>query len=284
MDNNNLERALTERTSIDKNITVTVGSSCDFATINEALTELSKFYPLYKKDGYTAEIKLKAGFVMEEQVYVDGIDLGWITITGEDNQTTIRRSSLNILSFYGDYYAAFGATNGTLPRLQQTFNIDNSGSGSHICGVHLYNNGNVVLNGGIKNNLYAGIFAENCSTVIANNSVFTNCNYGILANSSSIISCKNTNCSNATTTGVYATRCSNINFDSGVATNTGDVSVFATLGGKISAYYSNCSTSNSNKYEYYISGGGIIEAHGATGGTKTNVAINTINAEGIIFK
>ena len=72
---------------ITTNITVTVGSGGQFSTINQALGYLSGFYPMYKKSGITATINLKAGFVMAEQVLVSGIDLGWITITGEDSET-----------------------------------------------------------------------------------------------------------------------------------------------------------------------------------------------------
>ena len=79
--------------NIKESLTVTVGTNGDFPTINSALTELSRKYPVYKQNGINVEVKLLSGFVMNECVFVNnGIDLSWITITGEDAETTIVRS------------------------------------------------------------------------------------------------------------------------------------------------------------------------------------------------
>ena len=77
------------------NITVNVGAGQTYTTINQALEYLSGFYPMYKQSGITATINLKAGFVMNEQVLVSGIDLGWITIVGEDAETIITHTGFN---------------------------------------------------------------------------------------------------------------------------------------------------------------------------------------------
>ncbi len=81
-------------TALSTNITVNVGAGQTYTTINQALEYLSGFYPMYKKSGFTATINLKAGFVMAEQVLVSGIDLGWITIVGEDAETIITHTQL----------------------------------------------------------------------------------------------------------------------------------------------------------------------------------------------
>ena len=111
------------------NITVTVGSGGDYATINAALAALSKYYPLYVANGFTATINLLTGFVMNEQVIVNnGVDLGWITITGADASTNLSSTIFDGASYYVDVYdnrnfcGAFEAHNNSiLPIINQTF-------------------------------------------------------------------------------------------------------------------------------------------------------------------
>jgi len=78
---------------------------------------------MYKKSRVTATINLKAGFVMAEQVFVSGIDLGWITIVGEDAETIITKPALTI-SFNGGT-PTFGVDKGgTSPIIGQLFRFD----------------------------------------------------------------------------------------------------------------------------------------------------------------
>jgi hypothetical protein len=91
-------------------ITVTVGSGGDYATINEAIEYLSGLYPTYAYDGFTAEISLLTGFVMEEQVLVRRLDLSWITITSIDATVTIDYTAItDELVAEDDIQPAFGA-------------------------------------------------------------------------------------------------------------------------------------------------------------------------------
>ena len=104
-----------------------------YTTINQALEYLSGFYPMYKKSGVTATINLKAGFVMAEQVLVSGIDLGWITIVGEDAETIITHTALTT-AFNGTNYPAFGVDKGgTSPVIGQLFrfNVEKVGGKKH---------------------------------------------------------------------------------------------------------------------------------------------------------
>lgn len=64
-------------------VTVTVGTGGDYATITEALQYLSQFYPQYAKGGMLCQIKILNGTTISEQIYVDGADYSWITITYE---------------------------------------------------------------------------------------------------------------------------------------------------------------------------------------------------------
>ena len=65
-------------------VTVTVGQLGDFDSINDAIQNLSSSYPLYQYGGLKAVIKILSGTTIAEQVYVDGLDLSWITIEYED--------------------------------------------------------------------------------------------------------------------------------------------------------------------------------------------------------
>jgi len=69
----------------DQDITVTVGASGDFGTLNAALEALTDQYPQYtqaegQRGGFTAVVRLLDDYVMSEQVLVDGIHLDWIRI------------------------------------------------------------------------------------------------------------------------------------------------------------------------------------------------------------
>ena len=122
-------------------VTVTVGSGGDFATLNEALTEVSKRYPRYKKSGYSVEIKLKSGFVMNEQVLIQGLDLDYITITGEDAYTQVPSSALTTKFWY--VYPAFGVFDGSLPVIKHAFRM--TGSDASRSGLVVAGNGSATL-------------------------------------------------------------------------------------------------------------------------------------------
>lgn len=167
---------------LDTDITVTVGSTGDYTTINDAIESLTKMYPLYKSTGVRATINLLAGFIMSEQVFVDGLDLSWITIEGVDAETTISRSSLmNILI---DRYPAFGAIHGgKLPIINQLFSMNTSGVGSERDGIYcnFASSAIILSNGGIKNAGGMAIRAVNSSLVEATQTIFTGSSSGLYA-------------------------------------------------------------------------------------------------------
>ena len=156
-------------------ITVTVGSGGDYATINAALAALVKRKPLYDNSGITATINLLAGFVMAEQVLVRGLDLGWVTITGADAETTITNTALTTDFTTADYgfnsYPAFGVSKGgVLPRIDQLFRFDVANVGGYKHGIMAIGAGSSadVLNGcGVKDAGDRGILADQGSTINA---------------------------------------------------------------------------------------------------------------------
>lgn len=103
----------------DATKTYTVGSGGDYATLNLALAAVSKIFgPVYKFNGVIIELKLQSGFIMREQVLLDGgIDLGWVRITATDALVTIDETFITVpLSLNDNIYPAFGAiNNSTLP-------------------------------------------------------------------------------------------------------------------------------------------------------------------------
>lgn len=198
---------------------VTVGTGGDFATINEAIEYLSKKHARYWPDGYTAEIRLLSGFVMQEQVFVEGINLGWITITSEDSEVTIRRASLlkqtpsldlPILGFRKP--AFFGYKNAVLPTIGTIFTMDttfdNEGRGyDWRDGIVISHNSRIVINRqcGIKNvspdSTYGsstpyGLLAVNGSIATIEEAIFSGSAIGIGVYNGSIVSARNTDLSN----------------------------------------------------------------------------------------
>jgi hypothetical protein len=115
--------------------TITVGADGQFTTINEALAFLSPSYPRYKKQGVNVEIQLQAGFTMTEQVIVDGIDLGWITIRSVDAVVPINRDSMTLALIENRKPAFFATNKGVLPVIGCLFEFTTGEAGSLFDGI-----------------------------------------------------------------------------------------------------------------------------------------------------
>ena len=245
-------------TSLRENVKVTVGTGGDFPTINAAVLHLSRFTPDL---GVTGEVELLSGFVMEEQLFVEGLDLGWITITGVDAETVINEPSLTrVLTSDGDA-PAFGVARGTLPIIGQLFSFSIKGSlADRKSGVMAYNLGRAsILPGcGVKN---AGF-------------------YGIYANKSSTINAQGTNVSGAAHDGIHATRGSTINAEGADASGAAQHGIVSARGSTINAR--NVNASGAVGYGLSPQFGSTISAYGATG--TLSQAKNTITYNGIIFQ
>jgi len=110
--------------NLTADITVTVGSTGDYTTINEALEYLTKTYSsTYKSNGIKAEVQLQDGYVIEEQLLFDGVDLSWVTLSSLNTSVDypsgkhlVNRSALTTEFTDTDYgltsYPVFGAKNG----------------------------------------------------------------------------------------------------------------------------------------------------------------------------
>lgn len=111
--------------------TVGPSPSADFPDINTALTLLSRFRPAFaglinpsepSLRMIEVELVLESGFVIDEQIAVDGEDFGWIVIKSVDAEVPLDASG-----FYPRYSAAadadpvyaaiYGTNNAILPRI-----------------------------------------------------------------------------------------------------------------------------------------------------------------------
>ena len=295
------------------NITVNVGVGQTYTTINQALEYLSGFYPMYKQSGVTATINLKAGFVMAEQVLVSGIDLGWITIVGEDAETIITHTALT--TAFNSTYPAFGVDKGgTSPIIGQLFrfNVEKVGGDKH--GLMAYGAGssaNVLSGKGFIGAGANGIYAIRGSTI---NALSANCSNaganGMYAGLASTINAYGANCSNAGSSGMYANagtvnaegaNCSNAGANGIVASNAGTVNasgancsnagangIYAGTGSTVNAYVVIIQNQTTGTARVRVQDGSHIEATGinTTGGTVTvfSQAINTLTQNGIIYQ
>lgn len=290
LDTNNLDKGAT--VNIDSNITVNVGPGGEYATINEGLKYLSNFNPLYNKSGITATINLKAGFVMNEQVLVRGLNLGWITIVGEDAETIITHTALTT-AFNGGHYPAFGVDKGgTSPVIGQLFRFSVEKVGGDKHGLMTYGAGSSadILSGkGFIGAGAHGVYATRSSTINANDANVSNAETnGIYATLGSTINAQGANVSNAGSTGIHAVNGSTINANVANASGAGTHGVYAYGSSTINAQGAIIQNQTTGTARVRVEYGSTIEASGinTTGGTVPALSqtANTLTAQGIIYQ
>lgn len=275
------------RKSIISSLTVTVGPGGDYSTINAALEYLSKYQPIYKSAGITATINLLPGFVMAEQVLVRGLDMGWVTITGDDAETIIDHTVLTTDFTTADYgfdsFPAFGVSKGgMLPRIGQLFRFSVAGVGGNKHGIMAIGASRAdILNGcGVEDAGREGIYACNASAINAIGAIATGAFDGIFAKGSSNIYAANADASGSSNNGIYASGGAFISAENALATDCGGVGVFANRGSFIDAYTVNATGAGS--YGISVANGSIVAASNASG--TLIKAANTLTSVGIIFQ
>ena len=267
-------------TSLRENVKVTVGAGGDFPTINAAVLHLSRFTPDL---GVTAEVELQSGFVMMEQLFVEGLDLGWITITGVDAETVINEPSLTMV-LIDDTKPAFGVINGTLPTIGQLFRFSSKGNvADKRSGVmaHSIGRANVLAGYGVKNAGYQGLCASQGSTINANGAIASGAgDSGVSALIGSTVNAQDANASSAGNYGVYAWKASMVDATNAYAAGAGQFGIVAAQGSTINAVGANGSGSGSSGIATYD--GSTVNARNATG--TLSQAKNTVTSNGIIFQ
>jgi hypothetical protein len=275
------------KTELASPITVTVGTGGDYATINEALAALvALYYPIYISTGSVpqATVHLLSGFTMAEQVLVSGINLSWITISGDDAETTIIRSALT-RGFVGSY-PAFGASyGGSLPIIGQLFNMDASGSASIRNGIITYGAGssaNILPGKGVKNAGAIGIQASLGSTINASGANASGAGtYGIDAYMGATVNANGANVSDAGASGIHALSGAIINASGANASGAGTYGIIALSGAIINA--SGANASGAGIHGIFADYGSTINASGADASGAGDYGIfasrgSTINA------
>lgn len=290
---------------------VTVGENGNFRTINDALYYLAYKYPRFKDESYpylvsSAEILLLSGFIMEEQVLVERMNLGFITITSEDAEVPIKRSALiksQSTSEYPDEFSAFGANeNAVLPVIGCLFNMDDSGTALRRHGIFVSKNSSAQIREGcgVKNCGGNGLYVEANSQVNAENTIFSNCGHnGISANNASRVNCQYANVSGAVQCGIIATDCSFINAErvNASLSKWGIVAQYSSLISARTAYANDCTNYGVNaKNNSHIeasdsnaTGAGLFGFKVANGSTinigigSTDGVNNTLTANGIYY-
>lgn len=222
--------------------TFTIGAGKDYETINAALAGLSDRRPLYMSPQITTTLELATGFVMDEQVLADGVDLGWLSITSIDASVVITGSSMepNLLAVDGSSVRyAFGADNGgVLPRINALFAVDGSGTLTKRHGLVLVtgSRGYVGPGCGIRTAPNNGVTMDGNSFLFANTSNFSNSGgYGAYLYGGSTLVADYANFSYAGDDGVIATRNSRANLSSADVSNAGVNGVLATQGSVVVA-------------------------------------------------
>ena len=265
---------------------VTVGPGGQYATINAALAALSDRRPSYVPGGFVAEVRLLAGFIMAEQVLVNGINLGWITITSEAAEVQIDRSVL-INEMADGHYPVFGGRNaGALPTIGVLFAMTETGvaAGRHGISLQAGASGRVLAGAGVRNAGDCGAVVYKAASLDAAGAIF----------------------SQAKQVGVLVSNGSTVSFQNGVAVDCGHRAIAASTGSRINAVEADLRRAGTNcvyaqggcqiamtgaqarvgaadaATDIICQQGSTIAAAGSTGGSS--VTINQLSAAGVIFK
>lgn len=187
------------------NKTVTVGTAGDFQTLNDALTYCSEFLQSYVQGGALIEVKLLSGYVMQEQVFMRGVDLSYVVITSEDAEVVIDRASLTIPVGVAEIrYMAFSFMDGTkAPIIDVLFNMNSTGTATGRGGFRCESSWLYILQGGgCKNVGDRGLHLVN-SIARANKSIFSGAgNRGIRVGNNSHLWAEGCDCTNAGESGI----------------------------------------------------------------------------------
>ena len=214
---------------INTSVTYTVGTGGDYATLNSAIENVSLKYPQYKLSGVRVTLQLLTGFVMQEQLIVDGKDLGWITITAVDATTTVDPAYITV-SADGTYAVFAGINHATLPKISAVFAF---ASYQAIVGIYLKNGSSIVVDAGGFNYAAMGINCRRVSNASVRDSSFQYCGHGVYADENSHIAVWDCNVSNYVTAGFYAKFNSVIDVPSYTCTTSGGNGIVEVIAGGI---------------------------------------------------
>ena len=110
-----------ENQFVEPDTEVTVGATGDFPSIKEAIEFLLKRIPVTARDDAQAKITVLSGHTVEDQVFLFGINAGWIELESEDDWVPVNGSAFTQRSgVSGNVAPIFGVYNGAVA---PSFNI-----------------------------------------------------------------------------------------------------------------------------------------------------------------
>ena len=302
-------------------IKVTVGDNGDYRTINEALEYLTCFYPIYNSKGIECVIEIQDGTVINEQIFVEKIDLSYITITTNNPQNTVK---VDVTGWSGVTHDTrgnrpfFSAENGgRLPSIKCLFSCitpaegwnDNNFAVGYFCnrgssGVILGSEGAIVGFEGF----YDNIIANNNSEIVLREAIARNAaRYGVVSRHISRVSARSADITGCGDIAAYADRASMMDVRhadlSGssraiVAYHASTVTANETVANNLTGFWAidsrqgstiNCQgmTIDGVNSVFNIEEGGTIVASGAVlenvTGSKYSDTPNEVSANGIIY-
>lgn len=271
------------RQELTGNITVTVGETGDFPTINAALENIvALYYPKYISGNNCPRvtIQLLSGFIMNEQIFVNSLDLSWITITGVDPETIVNPSEF---IYYPDARPVFYAERGFLPVIGQLFNVGTTTfTSNHGVYLRYHSKAHILPGCGIKNAKGYGLFVFRSSAVTAGEAIFSGAlNHGVYVASNSTAYVRNIDASNAGNDGIHAREGSMVDAMGANISGAYNDGIYATRGSIINASSVN-GGSEVGLYAVHVTYGSIVNAYNVAGEFSQDV--NTITNNGIIFK
>lgn len=278
----------------DESIIVTVGANGNYSTINEALSFLSRKTLKYDI-GLKAEIKLLSGYIMKEQVYVESIDLSFITITSADEIVEIDPKNMtNMITIPGyaggmnlNANACFiGIWGAKLPIIDVLFKMLQT-STSNISGLAVIHGSEATIKHkkGFVDCLGTSISATEGSRIYASNANASGAGKisgnGINVFRGSYVLSRGVNASNAGDYGVYLDNSSMIDASHGDFSNAGRDAIWASGQSMVSANASNCSGAGGNAIS--TDNASVVDAHGSNLDNPGNLAVEC-NASQVIIK
>ena len=306
--------------SFSSSLIVSVGTGGDYATLNEALTDLSKLHVSFPANYDpmsqgtvsvpTAIIMLMPGYVITEPVICNAINLSWITIVSaaqvmsedvalvEVDADAIRSAPRFVDSEGWGWRTVFLAVNGGVcPIVGFGFTMTGEGytGGNGVDSLVAIYGGKILTNNRFIQN-YENCQFANCegSAILAGFGGYVNVNGWNISGCRGNVSVNAYDCgrislgwgavSGATGTSVVASYGGVVSMDGADVSGAGGSSgVRAYAGGKIIMIETNARKGASDSADdIVVQDGGIIVANLATGGTSQTP--NTITADGIIFK
>lgn len=132
-------------------VTIDVGGR--FATIADALAEVSYYRPGVAPGGFLANINILTGTTISEELRLSGVDMSWARIVAEDASVTVDRSALTTAadvdpldaSGAANYPFILGENGAYLPRIGCQFSMDTSGTASGRDGILLLTGARAII-------------------------------------------------------------------------------------------------------------------------------------------